>query len=81
MVDEVGFAFGVRRISVTLPTHCQYQYKIESFRLISPFAIYGVLRNKPDGSELFPLTMLVARYMMQAGATALNPKMANLTWM
>ena len=54
MIDEVGFAFGVRRISVTLPTHCQYQYKIESFRLISPFANYGVLRNKPDGSELSP---------------------------
>ena len=37
-----------------LPTHCQYQYKIESVRLISPFATYSVLRNKPDGSELFP---------------------------
>ena len=78
MIDEVGFAFGVCRISVTLPTHCQYQYKIESFRLISPFAIYGVLRNKPDGSELM---MLVARHMILAGATALNPGMANLTWM
>ena len=54
MFDEVGFAFGVRRIrwvGVTPPTHCQY--KIESFQLISPFPIYGVLRNKPDGSELF----------------------------
>ena len=57
MFDEVGFAFGVcriRRVGVTLPTHCQYQYKIESVRLISPFAVYGVLRNKPDGSKLFP---------------------------
>ena len=57
MFDEVGFAFGIRRIrraGVPLPTQSQYQYKIESIRLISPFAIYGVLRNKPDGSELFP---------------------------
>ena len=57
MFDEVGFTFGVRRIrrvDVTLPTHYQYQYKIESIQLISSFAIYSVLRNKPDGSELFP---------------------------
>ena len=57
MFDEVGFAFGdrrIRRVGVTPPTQSQYQYKIESIRLISPFAIYGVLRNKPDGSELFP---------------------------
>ena len=29
----------------------------------------------------FPLTMLVARYMILAGATALNPRMANLILM
>ena len=84
MFDEVGFTFGVRRIrrvGVILPTHCQYQYKIESIQLISPFAIHGVLRNKPDGSELFPFDDARSEVYDTGGCDSLNPGMANLTWM
>ena len=75
-------------MGVPLSTRCQYQYKVESVQLFSPFAIHGVLvctpkdkkRLLPKHTNCFPLTVLVARYMILAGATALNPRMADLIY-